>query len=135
MKLTRNDISSAALQILHFCDAHEVKSTADLQKLVGTPWSCDPLTHIITLTYRPSEHATQALTLSYLWPGVGIPIEARINPAFRYSRIILKAGELFDEYRAFDLDSFCNIVQMLTLPSSEYADVKHELEELARQEV
>ena len=65
----------------------------------------------IEISLRPSNHGTQANTLSYIIKGVGIPIEVRINQKLEYEKFIVKSRELMKGYVEFAKDSFGNLVQ------------------------
>lgn len=93
----------------------------------------------ISLMFRPSsrykEYTTSlALTISYIMPGHGVPLEVRVNRSEGYSRIILKTNvKLIPGYKIFAIDNFDNIYQDKVLPSAHASQIKEELQNLLKQ--
>ena len=82
------------------------KSNPSIKELVSSV----PL-EFIDVSMRDSNLDTQALAIGYIIPGIGMPIEVRINRELGYCRIIIKADFNLPAFIPFGMDNFGNIVQ------------------------
>ena len=131
MEITKNKLGHFAGNLLSFLKKEKINSIEDLTQRNMERFSMDGQDRII-IELRPSELSSVANTISYMIPGVGIPIEARINSILDYSRIIIKSQEDFQGYSTFAgvKDIFKNIIQEKTIREASLDVVKKELEEL-----
>lgn len=112
--------------LTHSC----VRDYRDLGALLG---STETLSNgdEISIELRPSNHGTQAFTLAYIVPGRGIPLEIRLNPALRYTRLIVKCETPLSGYRPWALNPLSHLVQERSIAGSDLLRLKAELSTLA----
>ena len=84
----------------------------------------------IEIVLRPSLENTTTYTVSYTRPGTGIPLEIKVNPASKYSLIILKTERLVIGYSNIVTDRFGNIAQFKKIQSIDFSDARREISEL-----
>jgi hypothetical protein len=84
----------------------------------------------VFIEMRPSEIGTQSITVSYVIPGIGIPIEFKYNCVFEYAKIFLKLEKVLPLYEAFSYDQFGNVIQSRLFTGIEYSEVKNEIKSL-----
>jgi len=131
MKITLSDLEEFAKKFLEILDREQFTSTESLRDKVGIIYTYSVNTpDFVSVTLRPSNHETLAHTVSYIRPGIGIPIELKINTYLRYSQVILKAEKEIKGYSSFSTDSFGNILQYKILNSSELGKSREELRSL-----
>src|SRR3989344_1816942 len=107
MKISVEKIRIFASGFSKVLEEQEVKSTKDLEKLVGKQFKVKrQIKDFVSFDNRPSNFSTMAYTISYTRPGVGIPIELKINNTLDYSQVIIKANRLIEGYSQFSVDLF-----------------------------
>ena len=129
--ITREEIGVVARGILDFLERKKIKYANDLERKVeGVSMIADRPGHSITLEERPSESGTLAYTISYIIDRKGIPIEARLNAARNYTRIIVKGNFELEGYFHFLKDSYGNLIQDKKLDGCSIQRLKQELKVL-----
>ena len=128
MKININDIRIFASGFLKVLEEQEVKSAADLEKLLGKQLKVEHQEQdFVAFDNRPSNLSTMAYTLSYIQQEAGIPIELKINGVLNYSQVIIKSQKPLAGYSPFSVDSFENIIQNKVLKSSDISLSRNEL--------
>lgn len=84
------------------------------------------------ISLRQSNNGSFAYTLSYCRRGTGIPLEAKINYALGYSKMICKAEQVLSGYTLFSKDVFGNSQQEKASNSASLFFVRNELEIIER---
>lgn len=84
----------------------------------------------IEFSMRPSNSGTMAATVSYISPGQGIPIEARVNQVLSYSMVVIKCTEEIPEYSTFLTDRIGNLIQEKRFIPGNYIHISNELRRL-----
>lgn len=130
MKVRTNDVKSYAQSILEFLGREKISSISDLLQREGERFLFGEGKRIEVLL-RPSEQGTSACTLSYAIEGIGIPLEAKINQAIRYSKVMLKSIDEFEGYILYSYDRFGNVVQERVFEGDEFSFVRDEFVRLA----
>jgi hypothetical protein len=128
-------LQGIASRMLEAVDAKQVRAADDLELLVGEtlaiPGQGDDY---VAVELRPSMMGALACTLSYIMPGTGIPLEARLNRELRYSQVILKVHGAVESYTALGTDVFFNIQQYRVIPTEDWGVVRKEIERLKKGE-
>lgn len=134
-QLSREDLRDIAKRFLEVIDKEKICSLEDLNKKNGQvfPRRLFPR-DFIKIELRPSKQGAHANTISYIIPGIGIPIEARINPSLNYSVMIAKTDSEIPGYIKLTEDNFGNIIQDKFLNSTDFSSIRKELEVLAQDE-
>ncbi len=128
MKIKTDDIRIFASRFLKVLEEQGVKSTQDLEKLIGKEVEIEQQApDFLSFEKRPSNLSTMAYTISYIKPESGIPIEIKINSELDYSQVIIKTQELIEGYTPFSVDPFENIIQNKLLRS---CDISLSIKEL-----
>jgi hypothetical protein len=117
MEITQEKISQISSSLLELI----AKENLDIEKMMKKRKFKISKTESIITERRFSSGGTYAATICYSIEGAGIPVELRINPNRRYSRITLKAQKNIDGYVEFGRDFYGNIMQTRT-----WADAKLE---------
>jgi hypothetical protein len=82
----------------------------------------------VEIALKPSNLGSLALTLAYVSPGYGNPIEFRINPRAAYSKILVKHEKQIEGYAPFDIIQISQNIQEKKLNTTDLSDVLKELE-------
>lgn len=130
MIITREHLGTIAKSVLEFLD-EKIHSLPDLKRVQGQTFLIDENTkECISIDLRPSTFGTTAYAISYILPGMGIPLEVRINEERGYSTIIVKGDFNIPGYEQFGKDSFGNIAQNKRLDLIYLPKIRSDLEEL-----
>jgi len=126
------DIRDIAEKVLIFLDEQGITDIDSLQSKIGEEYPLNDEAKI-AIEMRPSDWQVDALTLSYITLGLGVPLECRLNPPLSYYRILLKAKTRIQDYACFSTDDFGNIIQAkIRRHDNLFETVKEELEYLSR---
>lgn len=131
MKISIKKLAKFADNFYQTLKGVEIDSQEKLEKKIGHVFQLNGvLNEYIQLTMRPSGGG-KAYTASYISPGLGIPIQFRINDNHNYLRFILKSVNLIDEYLPpFAKDRFGNKMQEKVFSSGGIVEAIHELDRL-----
>lgn len=129
-KVTLDEFKKIASSFFGILEKIDI-SHSNLERIIGTEIKVNELKgqDFISFSLRPSGIGSLAYTISYTRPGIGIPIEFKINPIFGYSHFIVKTQEEISGYTVFAKDPFGNLVQSKLLT---FTDPKYILEEIER---
>lgn len=127
MKVSVNDLRRYANTFLKVC-----KKITNLEEELGSKYKIPHTNEFISVEETPSNAGTYGYAISYNLPGVGIPLELKLNPILGYTNIILKADEIIEQYKPAAEDRFGNIIQMKKLLSDKLSDGLKEIERLTR---
>ena len=137
MLITTERIGEVAGILLSVLDREGVKNLGDLEALAGQAIPVEGREQdYITVNYRPSVCETRTLSVEY---GVlhklnqtseGVPLNVKMNRVMEKSTMIIKCKSLFEGYALFAHDSFGNFVQFRGLETTEWAEIRKEIEKL-----
>lgn len=133
MSISKERFKGIAETFLAILEREGISSLQGLERKLGGDFALgtDCNDHL-SLESRPSNQGTVAYTLSYIAPGLGIPIEVRINPALGNSTLIIKAGYVFQTYWVFAEDLNDNLIQYKTIDSIAFPQIVEELTALSK---
>ena len=124
-------LKTSLAKLLELLNEEKIASLDDIRSRIGGRFQVsDSLSDYVSFEERPSNFGTTAYVVAYTIPGVGIPVEARVNPRLFYSKVILKFNGLLYGYKPFRSDDRGNIIQDKRLDTINWDDVKAELERL-----
>lgn len=104
-----DEVRAGATEICLMCGREGISSISDLERYLGKSFTMGQAR--IDVDKRPSQKGTSALTISYIIPGKGIPVELRINSKLRYSLLIVKSQMELRGYNPDFYDPFGNLAQ------------------------
>jgi len=131
MRINLPELKVIASRFLEMMNILNIHSTANLESHLGEVYPClDKSPDFIEIVLRPSLENTTTYTVSYTRPGTGIPLEIKVNPASKYSLIILKTERLVIGYSNIVTDRFGNIAQFKKIQSIDFSDARREISEL-----
>lgn len=135
MLITKDKFNQIASNLLDFLDKESIKDISDLEELIDKEFQINVETkEFIEIALRPSNLGTLAHTISYIWPGAGIPIEARINLDLDYSQIIVKLDKIeLPGYNKCATDPFGNTIHYKIIHQASLDAIKSELQNLSKQ--
>ena len=132
MKITKSRLQKIARALLDFLDNNKISSLKDLEQYLGKTFPLSERNRRwIEISLMPSNLGTEAYTISFIWSGIGIPLETRINSELNYAQVIVKAKEIFGDYMPFAVDKNGNVAQYKYLQSADVYSVKEELRRLS----
>ena len=131
MKINLPDISQIAKKFLEVLDREEIQKVKDLTTRLGLEFGLEGSQDFVRFDLRPSGLGTSAHTISYIRPGVGIPIEFKVNIILYYTQSILKTEEIILGYSPFGSDVFGNVTQNKLMNGSDVYLVRNELKTLS----
>lgn len=130
--ISREDLGRFSEEFLETLKRENVNSHNSLQRMLGE--SLTTTKGFIQLEARPSGRgiipSETAHVMSYIIDG-GIPIEVRMNPQSRYSKITVKSIDDIRGYVPFLYDGFGNCIQEIRFEFS-FNEVKKHLRNLTR---
>ncbi len=130
MKISFKDLGKIAGNFLYLMEKEGIEKTEDLEKRIGTTIKLEKSEDFVLITTRPSNHNTLAYTISYHCPSLGIPLELKINKEKEYSQVFIKSGKELKNYKTFHFDSYQNYMQNKICMTSNFSNLKKELEKL-----
>ena len=95
MAIKKTDLQRYSSEILEFFERGKITSFGELEKKIGDSFRTSE--GHICLEIRPSSALT-VLTLSYISPSKGIPIEIGLNRTYGYSDIIIRSKDEIADY-------------------------------------
>lgn len=123
--MTQKDIKEIASNLLFFLNSASLDSYEKIERQIG-PHHFPIDGETLEILFRPSNQTTQALTLSYIKEGYGVPLEVRMNKSLGYSLVVVKLNEYLTGYKPMAIDCFGNVVQTKRLETL-FVPVKEEL--------
>ena len=128
---TRPRIGQIATSILDMLAQYEIVDYKSLESCIGIEHVVDnEAGEKIVIQLRPSNMDTQAVAITYLLPDGAMPIEARLNSALEYSRIIMKLDTELPGYNTFYKDNAGNYTQDRSWNLTTIDDLRTALERL-----
>jgi hypothetical protein len=122
MAISNQELGKMARNLLGVLEKEKIISVGDLERAMGRKFLVnDGEGDFVSTEIRPSNFNTAALVVSYVRPGVGIPIEVRVNTALEYSTIIAKSCEELDGYEPFGRDNQNNTAKSMTVRGTDVA--------------
>jgi hypothetical protein len=130
--VTRKDIRTYAGELVALLGSEGIDSAESLKRFEGKAHRIGTAGAYVGVSDRPSNFGAVALTLSYILHGTGIPIEAKINRQFEYSKLVIKLDEDVEGYSFFMVDPQGNLMQERTFAPGGFEDIINELKRLAQ---
>jgi len=132
MEILPEEIGSISSYLLESFRENGIGCFGDLLGLMGQRYYLSGLSDFVEFEWRPSNLNTLAYAISYIRPGTGIPLGARINPVLDYSQMIIKSVGLIGGYDPFMEDHLGNILQNKVIPTSQFDALIEEFEQLEK---
>jgi hypothetical protein len=132
MAVKIEQFQEAAKDMLSFLEKRKIMGASDLDSVVGRTFFINrEKSRKIEVGIKESDLGTHSYTLCYIWYRKGVVLEARLNYANDYCRIILKNENSMDGYQPIAFDAFSNVVQHKILSSASLERLREELSVLS----
>ncbi len=136
MAITKQELKQDINLLLKILDKEKLNNLYELKKAIGRRFLISSEQAIedksyVQVSLNPSNLNTYALTVSYITPGKGIPIEFWINKKLDQGKIILKSEyEIGRGYIEFFRDPIGNKMQIRSDLPPQIPHIKAELESI-----
>ncbi len=128
-QITKEQLGGIAKELFDLLEAQP--KPLDLDAMLDQSFPATGAAHIF-VELRLSQKNTSAYTISYIVPGLGIPLEVKVNRTLMWSMLIIKADLAPAGYQTFSSDSFGNPMHYKQLDSIDISEISRELNVLAQ---